>query len=145
MIATGRAMCQVALLDQDCFETAHGEVAQHTSAGAHRLRSQGFQFPCGAYQFHPVVGSIDGFQPALIQIVPLVIRHLRLPGVICLPVAAQIIQVVPETHRQTGSISRSESGRLGNFGTDDRHIQDICLELHEQIVLHHAAVHFEAL
>src|SRR5262245_2935259 len=55
--------------------------------------------------------------------------HLGLPGVVDLPVLAQILQVAPEAGRQSRRVGRAQRSRLRHLRTDDRHAQHVALEL----------------
>jgi len=50
------------------------------------------------------------------------------------------VTVLPEPDRQTSQISRAEGRGFHNFGTNDRHSENVGLELHQQIIRRSAAI-----
>src|SRR3954451_8911010 len=96
-------------------------------------------------RLEPVEGPRHGLLPERVVLVALGRVHARLPALVLGPVLAQILLVTPEARREPGRVRRAERGRLGHLRPDDRHAEEVGLELHEQIVLHHAAVDLQRL
>src|SRR4030067_2318518 len=59
------------------------------------------------------------------------------------PVWTQVFWILPEADRKPGGVSCSEGGGFGELRANDWHAQDICLELHQELVEHHAAIDFQ--
>src|SRR5581483_5670959 len=93
----------------------------------------------------PIERPGDSLLPHLVLALAMRLVHLRLPGMVDLPVLAQIFQIAPEARRQTRRIRRAQRRGLGYLRADDRHAQYVALELHERVVEDHAAVDFEGL
>ena len=77
--------------------------------------------------FQPVHRALDGLEPALVELGPGAFLHVRLVGLVDLPVLAQVLQVVPVAHGQAGGVGRAEARGLGHDGTRDRHAEDVGL------------------
>src|ERR1044071_1671408 len=91
----------------------------------------------------PVEGPRHGLLPELVVLVALGGVHRRLPALVLGPVLAQVLLVAPEARREPGRVRRAERGGLGHLRPDDWHAEQVGLELHQQVVLHHAAVDLE--
>ena len=57
-----------------------------------------------------------------------------------MPDGAQLVDVLPDAERQAREVRRAEARRLRRVGADDRHVEDVGLELHQEIVLRRAAI-----
>ena len=66
--------------------------------------------------------------------------HLRLPGLVHGPLRAQVFHVREEADRQARRVCRAQRGGLLHRRAHHRAVQNIGLELHQQLVLHHAAI-----
>src|SRR5919197_4331124 len=93
----------------------------------------------------PVERPGDGLLPVLEVLVALRGVHLRLPALVLGPVVADVVLAGPEPGRQTGRVGGAERRGLGHRGPDDRHAEDVGLELHEQVVADHAAIDLQRL
>src|SRR5215211_7763163 len=88
----------------------------------------------------PVEGPRHGLLPELVVLVALAGVHRGLPALVLLPVLAQVLLLRPESGRQAGRVGGAERRRLRHLRADHRHAEQVGLELHEQLVLDHAAV-----
>ena len=91
----------------------------------------------------PVERPGDGLLPDRVLLLAPGLVHLRRPLLVLRPVRAQVLDLRPEADRQAGGVGRAEGRRLGDLRPDDRHAQDVGLELHQHLVEHHAAVDLE--
>ena len=94
---------------------------------------------------NPVKGSIHRFFPLPVVFFPYTVFHGRLPGFIDGPVFAQLLRIGPVSDSHTGGIGGAQSRRLRNGRSNYRHVEQISLKLHEQLVGDHAAVHAQDL
>src|SRR3954465_399782 len=104
--------------------------------------------PPGAWSLlvlEPVEGPRDGLLPVLEVLVALALVHLGLPALVLLPVLAQVLLLGPEAGREARGVRGAQRRGLRHDGPDDRHAEQVGLELHEQLVLHHAAVDLQRL
>ena len=62
-----------------------------------------------------------------------------------MPLLGDVCLRFPVTDRQTGQIRGAEGGGLGHARANDRHFEQIALELHQQIIRAGTAVHAEFL
>src|SRR6266540_1009381 len=93
----------------------------------------------------PIPGSLNRLLPLGAALRALLLGPAGLPGAVHLPVAAQLVQAVPEAHGQPGRVRCAQRGRLADGRPHDGRAQDVGLELHQEAVLDHAAVHLERL
>src|SRR3954469_10858228 len=93
----------------------------------------------------PVEGPRDGLLPELVVLVALGGVHLRLPALVLGPVVADVVLAGPEAGGEARGVRGAQGGGLGHDRPDDRHAEEVGLELHEQVVLDHAAVDLERL
>src|SRR5665213_2129962 len=80
----------------------------------------------------PIERTGHRFLPLAVARLPRGARHGGSPAGVLLPLAAQGVEIGPETHRQAGGVSGAEAGGLRHGGADDWHVQNIGLELHQQ-------------
>ena len=83
----------------------------------------------------------QGLGPARPPRRALVGAHARLEPAIDLPRLGELRGRFPEADRQAGQERGAEGGGLDDLGPDDRHAEDVGLELHQQVVGRGAAVH----
>src|SRR4030095_3596017 len=82
----------------------------------------------------PIASAIERFLPSLAAMIRLV-RALRwLEHAVHLPRAGNIIAILPESSGEPRQVRRTERCRLDNFRTHNRHLKNISLELHQEIV-----------
>src|SRR5512132_1172163 len=92
---------------------------------------------------HPVERARHGLLPERVLLVALRGVHAGLPFLVLAPVGAEVLDLLPEPDGQSCGVRRTERGGLRNGRTDDRDVQDVRLELHQRLVVDHAAVHLE--
>src|SRR5450759_2631579 len=93
---------------------------------------------------HPFKGARDRFQPALVMGIAGLGIHLGIPFLVLAPVRPQILDFRPEPNSQASRISGAQGGGLRHGWPDDRHTQDIGLELHQQFIVYHTAIYLES-
>ena len=91
----------------------------------------------------PVEGPGDGLLPVAVFALAGGLVHGRVPLLGLGPVVPDVLLAGPEAGGQAGRVGRAERGGLGDDGADDRDVEDVRLELHEQLVAGHAAVHLQ--
>ena len=72
---------------------------------------------------------LDGFLPALVELLRLLLRHRRLEARIELPSRLDLFLAAPDTDREACEIRSAECRRLDDLRTIDRALEDISLEL----------------
>ncbi len=90
--------------------------------------------------FYRREGTGDGFLPVAIQLLALLFLHVWLPSLLYGPILAEIVEAGVKADRQAGGISDAQRGRFADERAHHGNIQDVCLELHEEIVDDHAAI-----
>src|SRR5439155_4458247 len=121
------------------FFIAQSSVVGKRARHASRLQVAGQSF------FFPVARALHGLLPLGPAGGPLLVGPLRLPGAVDLPVAAQLVQARPEAHREPGRVRGAERRGFAYGRADHRRTEDVGLQLHQEVVLDHAAVDFECL
>src|SRR5215472_1242348 len=101
--------------------------------------------PVGCSLLLPVPRPLDRLLPLGLPDLPLFVAPAGLPRAVDLPVLAQLVEAVPEADGQAGRVRGAECGRLADRGPHHRRAQDVGLELHQEVVLDHAAVDLQRL
>src|SRR6056300_229500 len=91
----------------------------------------------------PVEGSGYGLLPQSEFLLAFVLRHSRNEALVFTPLATEFFTVFPKADCKTCRVSGTYSGRLCHQRPHHRNAQDVCLELHQGLVLHHATIHLE--
>src|SRR5699024_3809669 len=95
------------------------------------------------FVFCPSVGTLNSFLPAFEQFSTGLFIHLRLEYFVNCPVSNNVFFAVPVSNCQTCQISGAHSCCLNALWTMYRSVDDICLELHQEVVSTSAAVNLE--
>src|SRR6476659_7262091 len=95
------------------------------------------------WSLHPVKRARHGLLPERVLLVALGGVHAGLPFLVLAPVGSEVLDLLPEPDGQSCGVRRTERGGLRDGRTDDRDVQDVRLELHQRLVVDHAAVHLE--
>src|SRR5207245_5042269 len=74
-----------------------------------------------------------------------IVIQIRAPGMSGGPFLAEVLGILEKTHSQTSRISRPERGSFIDRRFHHRSVENIGLNLHEQIVVHHASINSEHL
>src|SRR6266571_6444348 len=82
----------------------------------------------------PVLCTPDGPLPARIELIALISTHLRLKGAVNGPVLCDFLFTAPETCRQASKICSTQSRGLSNLWSLHGYAEDVCLELHQQVI-----------
>src|SRR5579859_1643661 len=96
--------------------------------------SRGRILPC------PIQRAFHGTLPVGVEIVALILAHLWLEGAVNSPVFCDFLRTAPETYGDTCEVGSTEGGGFGDLRTLDGHTEDVCLELHEQVIDNRAAI-----
>ena len=96
-------------------------------------------------QLHPVERLGDRLLPLRVFLRDGGAVHLRRPLGVLAPVGAEVVDVLPEPDREPGRVGGAERRGLGHLRPDHGHLQAVGLELHQQVVVDHAAVDLELL
>src|ERR1700739_2880226 len=123
----------------DCADMGHNNVVpvrrETKDAG---LKARRYKSRC--FSVHPVEGARDGLFPLTVIEVAVRFLHVRFPDLVYSPILPQIVEIGVVAARQASGVGGSERGGLFDDGTNYGNIQNIGLELHEKIVLDHAAI-----
>src|SRR6516225_4251027 len=71
---------------------------------------------------------------------PMFTFHVWLPRAIHRPPRSQVIEAFEKASGQASRVGRPQGGRFLHRGSHHLTVQDVGLKLHEQLVVHHAAV-----
>src|SRR5450759_5874665 len=82
----------------------------------------------------PALRSFHGSLPLGIEYVALIGAHLRLECAVDGPLLGHFLLAAPEACRQAGEVSGTQGGGLSNLLPLHSHPEDVCLELHEQVI-----------
>src|SRR5271166_4601092 len=83
---------------------------------------------------HPVERALYRLLPARVTGRALLLIPFWIPAPGFVPVDLQLVGVGPEPGSQAGRVRGPERGRLGHDGPADRHVEDVGLQLHAQVV-----------
>src|SRR5450631_3236569 len=92
---------------------------------------------------HPVEGAGDRLLPERVLTGDVGLVHARGPLLVLAPVLAQVLHLRPEADGQAGCVGGAERCRLSNGRSHHGHAENVRLELHQGLVVDHAAVHLE--
>src|SRR5918995_7034702 len=110
------------------------------------FRAPGSSRPLGVIGTSPLVlGPVQRAlhslpPPCHLPLAPGIVAR-RLPPAILGPVPPHVVETVPEADGEPGSVRGAQRGRLGHDGADDGDTKQVRLDLHEQVVDDHPAVH----
>src|SRR3546814_1208616 len=91
--------------------------------------------------FGPVARTVDRLLPAAIERFALFTSARRFEHPLDAALAAQLVEVAPETGRQSGQVGRAERRGFLHLRAFNLSTEHIGLELHEEVVGYRAAVH----
>src|SRR5579884_2442677 len=97
---------------------------------------------CG---LRPTLSTLHSTLPVGVQLFALLLAHLGLKGAVNGPLLSDFLGAFPEAHSQTCQICSAESGCLCHLGSLHRNAQNVCLELHQQVVDNCAPVNAQGL
>src|SRR5579859_2216232 len=109
-----------------------------TTAGAGALLTTPVRYE--TILLRPVQRAFHGALPTRVEAVALILAHLWLKGAVDSPVLCAFLRTAPETYGDTCEIGGTEGGSFGDLRTLDGHTEDVCLELHEQVIDNCAAI-----
>src|ERR1700730_6551114 len=119
-------------------------MVQSSAVGRRARHASPLRVPRTSFLF-PIARPLDGLLPLLPAGRPLLVAPFRLPGAVDLPVAPQLVQARPEADGQAGRVRGAECCGLADRGTHHGRAEDVRLQLHQEIILDHAAVDLERL
>ncbi len=88
----------------------------------------------------PVEGTLDSFFPVAAKTIALERRHGGSPDFLDATVGLQFIKPAVKTRGKAGGVGCTKRGGLAHGRTEYLALEDVCLELHEEVVSGHAAV-----
>src|SRR5512135_1723609 len=82
----------------------------------------------------PVARAFDGTRPIAHARRRILARDAGFEAPAHLPAGREFVRGFPEADRESSEIGRSERRRLRHAGAHDRYAEEVCLELHQQVV-----------
>src|SRR5580698_968781 len=94
-------------------------------------------FSCSKFSVRsggPIQRTAHRLLPGVEQCRAAIFRHLRIPALVDRPVADEILAIAPIPDRESRRVCRTQGGGLRNFRPHHRHIENVGLKLHQQLV-----------
>src|SRR5438034_10788591 len=82
----------------------------------------------------PLHRALDGTLPVIVELVALIGAHVRLEGAVDGPMLGYFLLATPEVCCQAGEVGSAQGRSFSNLWPLYRDTENICLELHEQVI-----------
>src|SRR5207244_4818323 len=100
---------------------------------------------CVESQINPVECLRHLFFPEPIHLPSAMVIQIRCPGMGGGPFLAEVLRILEKSYSKTGGVDCPERGSFIDRRFHHRSVENIGLNLHEQIVVHHASINSEHL